>query len=107
MDADEARAANQIPQLLTCRALKHALMRALNTRVAEQYDRRHPLALHMHRLTQEDLLIDRVAPEDQFIYDFVKDEFMGVPVVVDSRVPHGEVQVLWPDGVIKTEAFHA
>lgn len=100
MDAD------RIPQLLTVRELKHALMRSLNTRVAEQHDRRHPLALHMHPLTREDLMIDQVAPEDQYVYDFLNDTFLRIPVVGDPRVPHGEVQVQWPDGVIKTEVFH-
>lgn len=81
--------------LLTRKAVRHALLRAHHARVAEDRDERWPLALHMHPDTLSELLVDG-DPTEQWTLDFEGMQFCNVPITTDPRLTPGEVAIQWP-----------
>lgn len=81
--------------LLTRKAVRHAILRAHHTRVLEARDERWPLALHMHPDSLSELLVDG-DPDEQHTLDFEGLELLRIPIVTDQRLAPGEVRIQWP-----------
>lgn len=82
-------------EFLSRRTVRHALLRARNTRIAEFRDDRMPRELHMHPDTLSELLVDG-DPFERHLVDFEGKTLMGVVIVRDQSLPVGEVRIVWP-----------
>lgn len=82
-------------ELLTRKAVRHAILRAHHARAVADRDERWPLALHMHPDSLSELLVDG-DPDEQHTLDFEGLELMRIPIVTDQRIPAGEVRIQWP-----------
>lgn len=82
-------------EFLTRRGVRHALVRARNTRVLQDRDDRWPVLLVMHPLTMAELLMDS-DPAERHVIDFEGKAFMDIPVLEDPGMAVGEVAMRWP-----------
>lgn len=88
-------------ELLTRKAVRHAILRARNARVvADERDARMPLALHMHPNTLTELLVDS-DPSERDTLDFEGLQIIGIPIQTDPRLEPGVFRLQWP---VKKEA---
>jgi hypothetical protein len=84
-------------EVLSRRHVRHAIIRAVNARVAELRDDRRPVLLVMARSTFDELLIDS-DPNEQWTMDFEGRQFTGIPVAVaEVGLEPGVVQMRWPE----------
>ena len=82
---------------LSRRAVRHELVRRRNERIADTRDDRWPVAMFMHQDSLDELLIDSDPGGEVPLMDFEGKTFMGVPVITDSQLAHGEVRLQWPE----------
>ena len=77
------------------RALRHAIQRARNERIASSRDGQLPVLIRLAQPALDALLTDS-NPAEQFTIDWEGREFMRIPLLVDPALSDDQASLEWP-----------